>query len=397
MRTLMNHAAAATLLCFAFACSSSSGSGDGSQPGPSTTANDTGETAGDGSSADNPCGIDSGYPGDEFCIPPPDPTEGLQLWVGPSDYDNPDEVASYLLESGGEDVVCFNTDPVDTAGFYYLEQRNRMRSGSHHMLIALKTADGRERGRVTDQAECDGFADRVGSIPGSQTPINDFLTEDFAPEDMGLGRWFPGDAIAQFQLHYVNTRDETVMREAWINLTYRDEADVTDALNTIFLVGDLAVAVPAQTRQTTALSYTPELPEETRIFELTGHSHAHTERVSIFKNRDTPDELLMYESYNWSEPAVLRFNSVIDNPAPDPTGLSDGGTTGPLFLEPGDSVDFECEVNNTTDQVLHFANEAYTAEMCLAIGAYVGDQAGLLSGMCAAGNCSGFSANTAAQ
>jgi hypothetical protein len=57
-------------------------------------------------------------------------------------------------------------------------------------------------------------------------------------------------------------------------------------------------------------------------------------------------------------------------------------------MEPGDSLRWTCDVDNTTDQALYFANEAYTAEMCLLAGAYVSDTAGLFAGGCAGGACS---------
>lgn len=389
MRTLLHRTALSAVACLSLACSSADGeSADTGEPvsddGPGGSMEPT-DPVDDPNGDTNDCGIHSGYPGDDLCIPPPDPSEGIQLWVGPTDYDNPDAVAPYLLEAGGENVVCFNSEPVD-GGFHYLEQKNRMRSGSHHMLIGLQDAAGREAGPTS---ECD-LASRIGSVPGSQTPRRDFLADGFGPEDEGLARWFPESAIANFQLHYVNTSDEPVMREAWINLYFKDEAEVTNPLNSVFLVGDLSVAVPPQQRQLTPLSFSPSLEESTRIFELTGHSHAHNERFSAWINRGTADEVLVYESYDWAEPDVLRYNTVTDNPPPDPVAKTDGGVSGLLFIEPGDTLDFECEVNNTTDATLRFANEAYTAEMCLLSGGYVGATGGLFAGGCSAGSCFGF-------
>jgi hypothetical protein len=64
--------------------------------------------------------------------------------------------------------------------------------------------------------------------------------------------------------------------------------------------------------------------------------------------------------------------------------------SGLQYVENGDTLEWECEVNNTTDAPLRFANEAYTAEMCLLGGVYVGDQSGLLAGGCAGGSCFQF-------
>lgn len=335
--------------------------------------------------ADNECGIQSGFPGDELCIPAPDPSVGLQLHVGPVDYDDPDEVEPYLLEPGGEDVVCFN-DRAEDGGFFFSEQHNRMRSGSHHMLIGLHDAEGREEGPTS---ACEAFGS-LGTLPGSQTPRADYGMHDVAPEDKGLARQFPEGAMATFQLHYVNTTEHPVMREAWINLIKRDASEVTGQLNTVFLVGDLGINIAPQTREVTPLTFTPALEEATRISSLNGHSHAHNERFTVWKNRGTAKEELLYESYNWEEPMVVKYNTVDQNPLPDPQALTDGGASGTLLVEPGDTLDWECEVNNTLDTNIRFANEAYTAEMCLLAGAYVSDQAGLFSGGCVSGSCFGF-------
>jgi hypothetical protein len=379
------------LCCLSFACSS--GSDDdvarGNEPAMPGTGQPSEPVEPDGEGpAAGPCEIASGYPGDDFCIAPPDANEGIQLWVGPTDYDDPDAVRPYLLEPGGEDVICFHTEPV-AGDFHYLKQSNRMRSGSHHMLINLKASEGRSAGPVVDQGDCEGFAGILGTVPGSQMPMVDFTTSGFGPEDAGLGRYFPADAIASFQMHYVNTGTETVMREAWVNLYFKDEVEVTDPLNSVFLVGDLAVDVPAGARQTTPLRFEPTLEQPTRIFELTGHSHAHSERFSVWTNRGTEQERLVYESYDWAEPDVLRYNTVVDNAPPDPVAFRDGGISGLFHIEPGDTLDFECEVNNTSDLPLRFANEAYTAEMCLLAGSYVGQTSGLFVGGCASGTCSG--------
>src|SRR5687767_8151003 len=59
-----------------------------------------------------PCGpLNSGYPGDELCILPPDPELGVQLHVGPTDYTDPAQIAEFELAPGQEITQCyyFNT------------------------------------------------------------------------------------------------------------------------------------------------------------------------------------------------------------------------------------------------------------------------------------------------
>src|SRR5262249_53326503 len=105
---------------YSVACGSSSG-----DPAPTSSPSVAG--------ASDPCGLNSGFKGDELCIAPPAAAEGIQLHVGPSSYDDAAAVAPYVIQPGEEDVRCFVTRPAES-GFYYFKQQNRMRSGSHHML-----------------------------------------------------------------------------------------------------------------------------------------------------------------------------------------------------------------------------------------------------------------------
>ena len=50
----------------------------------------------------NPCNIQSGYPGDEYCLLPPPPGEGIQVHFGPSSYTDKAEVAKYLIKPSDE-------------------------------------------------------------------------------------------------------------------------------------------------------------------------------------------------------------------------------------------------------------------------------------------------------
>src|SRR5262245_28589112 len=65
------------------------------------------------------CSQVSGFPGDDLCIPPPAPGEGIQLHVGPKSYDDMDEIAPYVIAPGDENVKCFMAK-IPEAGFYYI-------------------------------------------------------------------------------------------------------------------------------------------------------------------------------------------------------------------------------------------------------------------------------------
>jgi len=368
VRSIALVAAAASLL---FGCGSSS---DDTGSGPSNTP-----------SAADPCGLSSGFPGDELCIPPPAPGEGIQIHAGPPSYDAAD-TAEWVIQPGEENVQCYLAR-IPEGGFYYLRQQNRMRSGSHHMLIFLLDDEGQADGPTT----C-GLG-RSGWIPPSQTPKRD-IPGELGPEDAGLARYLPEGSMASFQLHYVNSGTVPLLREAWVNLYRLDESEVTQKLQPVFMVADRGIDIPAQTRAETTLSFEPPITEPTRIFLLTGHMHAHTETFSVWRTRGTQRDLV-YKSFDWGEPVELTYNSVTQNPAPDEANKTDGGVSGELMFEPGDRLEWACEVNNTTDEPLHFANEVYTAEMCLLMGEHVSETAGAFAGVCQDGSCVSFGGGAA--
>jgi len=312
---------------------------------------------------------------------PPAPGEGIQIHVGPSSYTDQAALAPYVIDGGQENVMCYLAR-IPESGFYYLRQENHMRTGSHHMLISLVPDEGQAEGPTA----CGSPGSALGSIPGSQTPIRTFPNE-LGPEDAGLARYLPAGAMAVFQMHYVNTGTDPKLREAWVNLYRLNEAEVTQRLQSVFLVADFTVNIPAHTRELVTQTFTPSLTEPTRIFQLNAHMHAHSLSMTVWRVHAGQEELV-YKSFNWSEPMELTYNSVVANAPPDETTLQDGGQSGLLYMEPGDSLRWTCDVDNTSDQPLYFANEAYTAEMCLLAGAYVSETSGLFAGGCAGGTCS---------
>jgi len=365
------------LAVFASLCAVACGSSSGNEPGSSNAA------------SDDPCGLKSGFPGDDLCIKPPAVAEGIQMHVGPKSYDDNADLEPYVIAAGTEDVKCFVVRPQES-GFYFFKQENRMRSGSHHMLILEVPDTGQAEGPT---AACDLLGVK-GMIPGAQTPKIDYPGTQLAPEDAGLARYLPAGTAVLFQLHYVNTRQVPLLREAWVNLYKMDASEVTQKLENVFIVGDFAVNVPPGARQTTSEEFTPPVTQTTRIFQMNGHSHAHSESFTVWRTRGTDREQI-YQSFNWQEPDVLTFNSVVTNPTPDAASKRDGGISGLLDIQPGDKLEWACDVNNTTNAALHFSNEAYTAEMCLLAGSYIGDDATLFTGGCSNGSCSaGFAPAT---
>jgi len=94
-------------------------------------------------------------------------------------------------------------------------------------------------------------------------------------------------------------------------------------------------------------------------------------RFSAWLNRGGQRELVL-EDYDWHDPLELEFSSIVDNQPADAATLTAGGHSGILELQPGDALEWECEVDNQSGGVLTFANEAVTGEMCILVGDTLG-------------------------
>lgn len=320
------------------------------------------------------------YLNDDLCLEPPDPDVGLQLHFGPTDYDNPDEVNKYVIPAGGEDVVCqFFTTP-NTEDRHFIEYHARLRSGTHHMITYMTD----EKDPVAPDGtlgECSlspGYRFVLGSQAalgpeGGKLDVPLPGKTATAPENEGLASILKAKTHGTVELHYVNTTSDPMLREAWINIIYADEADIKGIVDPIFFIGGLAMNVQPHTEEVVQAKGCglddPAREDQIRILGLTAHAHSHTKRMSAWINRMSGERELIYESYTWSEPLNAQFDSVhTDYPEPG-NGTVDGAVTGLVTLQRGETIDWECDVvNNDLDIPLQFKNSAYEGEMCNLFG-----------------------------
>lgn len=326
-----------------FACSSSGGTPEETED-PGGTTKDPYATA--------PCEIDSGYPGDEICIGAPPADKGFQLHWGPKDYDDTDEVAEYLLDPGAETNIFVNAVSGNEMDVYFYKRQYRMRQGSHHLIVSdLGTSSG-----------IPGMGRRLG---GSQNPIKDNPTGDTPPENEGVGMPLSAHAELNLNLHHYNGTEETILREAWVNFWYVDPDTVTKEANEMFLMATHG-NIPANAHVTVTGERT--VNADGRILTTYGHRHSNNVRFTAYRHRGD-EKLLIYEDFDWEEPAVLEYNSLTANPAPNKEAGAEGGYSGILDVKAGDKLSWECEIQNKSgEEIIFNQNEAITSEMCILVG-----------------------------
>ena len=77
----------------------------------------------------------SGFDGDDRCILPPDPEDGIQLHVGPTDYTDQAQIDEFTLQPGEERTECYYLNNPSAQAINFFKQAYRMRRGSHHLIM----------------------------------------------------------------------------------------------------------------------------------------------------------------------------------------------------------------------------------------------------------------------
>jgi hypothetical protein len=318
----------------------------------------------------NPCNIQSGYPGDEYCILPPPAGEGIQVHFGPSSYTDKTEVAKYLIHPGDESNDYAVAPIPTTEEKFYNRVVYSMRPGSHHLINNI-IAGHPTPGFVPEASGCP--TERVGGLGGTQNLIYDSRPNGIVPpENEGLGYSLPPNASICFNYHRYNLTQADQLSEIWVNFYFVEEAEVTQRARWGAIIGGLGMSIAPGESEELTYSYTFSGVTSTekspaRIIQLFGHRHAATYRFAAWLNDD-----LIYDSWDWRESVTYNFDSLTKNPAVMTANMLDGGHTGILPVKNGDKIKYTCFIRNETMNTLTFANELYTAEMCNLFGQAVG-------------------------
>jgi hypothetical protein len=317
--------------------------GDGSSTTPSPPA--PGDMGGVATPVVDECGLKTRFAGDQFCVKPPPPDKGMQIHVGPSDYENPEP--QFVLEPGQEVTEPYAGSSPNDREVYFFYRQQRMRPGSHHLLMFY----GQDL------------------IVSAQNPISDTPAGGMiAPEDEGVGIALPPRAPLNGSIHYINTTDKPILKEVWVNFWFKDESEVKERASSIF--ARAPVAIPPG--QHVVLGTDCPIMGSGRIIRLFGHKHANNVRWSTYRIRGDKRDLLFEDYAHWEEPLILEYSSITKNPMPDQATKRPGGWTGVIDVQQGDTLRFECEIVNNTSRTFTGQNEAVDDEMCIQNGNIVG-------------------------
>jgi hypothetical protein len=315
------------------------------------------------------CSIKSAYPGDETCLSAPSPEEGMQLHVGPKNYEDMAEVQRYILAPGDETSQCWTFQTPNTEEIWYQGSVLSGRAGTHHIINTMY--DSGAFPDSTGFALCGDSTKAIGSIPGASKAY--MPRTHVAPEYADVGRSIPAHATIQADMHYFNFTEKPLVREFWMNVYYANKADIKREALQIRGMGGFGWRGAGAIAPGTDMVYKYECPVkgEGHILNLLGHYHAHGKRFTAFitpKGSSTPQKV--FEMFDYLDPAVFEYNTVMTNP--NFAEGKAGALSGQLPIHDGDTLSWECHIVNDSDVGLTYVNEVKTGEMCNLWGSSLG-------------------------
>jgi hypothetical protein len=315
------------------------------------------------------CALNSGYADDHACIPAPDPAEGFQIHIGPTNYDDPDEVAKFIMHPGQETSECFTFQTPNDKKIFYQTSMLSGRAGTHHIISTMFGADkGLETGTF---GKCADQQSAIGSLPGASKPFMERGT--VAPEYAHVGRSIPAHALGQADMHYFNFTDKDILREVWLNIYYVDEKEITEESTLIVGFGGVGwTQKPIQPGTDMVYKYACPVKGNGSVLALLGHYHSHGRRFTASIQRAGGGIEKVFQMFDYQEPAMFEYNSVVTNPTF--VDGSPGAVSGRLDLHDGDTMLWECHIINDSDVGLTYTNYVKTGEMCNLWGVTIGVQ-----------------------
>jgi len=284
------------------------------------------------------------------------PENGLQVHLPPFD------VPPYFERE------LFYYVEVDTPDYLYVNRiSTTMRPGSHHFIVYtfdelaenflpppgvyrdIRNFDGTINDWVLFQMQLHRF------ISGTQTRIFEYSF----PEGVAL-RIDPSYGF-DLNSHYANYSNDTIIGEIYNNF-YFSNPDEIEREAEILQLSHLDIELPPHEETTlNALFWVDEeFGEKINVFQLFTHAHKHNLNFKIFKVNQNDDNYreLIYVSYDWEHPPVMRF---------DP----------PMTFENEDGFELEATYYNDTDEEINFGLLS-TDEMMILFGLfYTGEQLNL--------------------
>lgn len=278
------------------------------------------------------------------------PENGIQLHVEPFDVPPDFEREFFIYKK------LNNKTPV-----YVNRVQIEMRPGSHHFIGYLLDSSQplfslAKRlfvpNRIRDLHLPNGDDDPLvlasmafhDFFAGTQTPRYDY---EFPK---GVALRLPANTGIDLNTHYVNRSEESFQGEVFMNLHTIEKEDVEYEAK-IINMNNTDIELPPNEVTTVISDF--RASEKMNIFQLFSHSHEKTIEFRVEIAGGKRDGELLYISYDWEHPPVMKF---------DP----------PLVVGRGETIRLKTTYDNWTDETVNFGLRS-TDEMMILFGAYYVD------------------------
>lgn len=288
------------------------------------------------------CAVDGGTgPGtaDDDDLPfvaPAPPAHGTQI-----------HLPSFELGPGEEVEGCKSMRATNLEGGAAVRMELAGRRGLHHAVV-WKTNTALEDFDVP----CFGVPDQIMqgfNIPEPLFASSTQVTEEVLEFPEGVGVEFDAEQWLVFNYHYINTTDDPILAEAFLNVEFAPEEELADLEYAGFYAfGAISnISIPAGGTQ--RLTATCPFPSDVNLFSITPHLHQLGTGFEVsLSDGEGPigDPLLTASGWYNAETQYL---------------------TPAAPLSAGEGLTFTCEWSNPTDRYVDFG-QTTEDEMCFVFG-----------------------------
>jgi hypothetical protein len=306
------------------------------------------------------CSLSTPFVGDQACLLPPAAGQGVQIHIGPSNYDDAAQLAGWMMQPGDEEARCWSFELPNDVDLAFAEWELSTRPGIHSSVHALDTSDGQHE--ICLEPNSPMWTAIPDLLLGNRTRIPRVAA---APENAAIGRRIPAHSPASSWAHAFNFTDVPILIELWLNV-YTPRATLVEydvplragpgsALMHDPTLSDLAsfscpIAQGGRLLSLNTLTLPTALTFAARLQRASGESVELLRRVN-----DSPDEPHVLPAF--------RFDSVTTNP-PVQTATS-GAFSGEVELEPGDVLQWECLLDPSVPSPGNLCDLAGSATLAL--------------------------------
>ncbi len=255
---------------------------------------------------------------------------------------------TFAIASGGwqmnpkdEITMCVLKRLDNDAEAWVTRIRTKLSVGSHHMIIYRSDATAEQ----LDPLKCTPFTETLagGNVPLMITQV----AEDQLQLPKGVAFKLGAHQMVRIEMHFINYTKSVINPTGEVHFDTTDKAFVHDEADLLFY-GNPDFNIPKGKSYSTPWKFLDVWPG-TKIFALTGHTHALGKSVDIAVSDGTiaPTPSLIYPGdspFSWSEPPLAQF---------DP----------PLEFAQGQGFQYRCTWLNDTTSSVGFGESA-TKEMC---------------------------------